>query len=159
MKNGQELKQLTFWSEGHLASLSASQDSEAAYAICEDSSCTPIWELWGIINRDGSYGRTSPEYYLAAEALTSLNSYPVWKNAGMGGRTGCLTLNTSESPKEGAGSSLSDILITGQTLPQKYYLSRKNMELLLRRAKKRRKKLPERLLQALENGALTAIQS
>ncbi|CEM60499.1 putative DNA (cytosine-5-)-methyltransferase [Treponema phagedenis] len=57
------------------------------------------------------------------------------ENSGMGGRTGCLTLNISERPKDAVESSLSDILIIGQTLPQKYYLSQKNLELLLKRAK------------------------
>ena len=149
MKNGQELKQLTLWSEEHLASLSVLPESEAESLTQEALSCMPIWELWGNINRDGSYGRTSPEYYLAAEALTSLNSYPVWKNAGMGGRTGCLTLNTSECHKDAVGSSLSDILVTGQTLPQRCFLSARACAGLLFRAKKIGKKLPARLEKAL----------
>ena len=58
------------------------------------------------------------------------------------------TLNTSESPKGGAGSSLSQIL--QDTVPSKYYLSKAACLGILRRAEKRGKELPTQLREALE---------
>jgi hypothetical protein len=57
-------------------------------------------------------------------------------------------LNTSEFPSDGAvSSSLADVLET--SAQQKYYLSQKACEGILRRASKRGKKLPEALEKAL----------
>ena len=148
MKNGTS-NNLTFWSGKHLASLSALQVSEAEQMTFEESSCIPIWALWENINRNGLYRRTFPEYYLAVKDLILRVSSVTWKNAGMGGLTGCLTLNTSEYPSAAVESSLSDILIIGQTLPQKYYLSRKACAGILRRAAKYKRKLPPLLEKAL----------
>ena len=72
-----------------------------------------------------------------------------WGNSGMGGPTECLTLDTLESPSVVVESSLSDILVTGD-VPQRYYLSATACRGILRRAKARGKKLPERLEKALE---------
>ena len=58
------------------------------------------------------------------------------------------TLNTSESPNGGAGSSLS--LILQDTVPSKYYLSRAACLGILRRAEGRGKELPPQLREALE---------
>ena len=59
--------------------------------------------------------------------------------------------NTGESPKDAAGSSLSQILEGGQL--QKYYLSAKACLGILRRAQKRGKELPPLLKRALERQA------
>ena len=71
-------------------------------------------------------------------------------------------LNTSECPKGAVGSSLSQILL--DTVPSKYYLSRKACLGILRRAKERGKPLPPQLEQALkfqagaaDDSALTAM--
>jgi len=53
-----------------------------------------------------------------------------------------------EYPSDGAASSLSDILETGE-LPQRYYLSGTACRGILRRAEKRGKELPEALKSAL----------
>ena len=58
------------------------------------------------------------------------------------------TLNTSESPNGGAGSSLSQIL--QDTVPSKYYLSKAACLGILRRAEQRGKALPPQLKEALE---------
>ena len=58
------------------------------------------------------------------------------------------TLNTSESPRGGAESSLSRILLP--TVPRKYYLSRRACLGILRRARQRGKTLPEKLERALK---------
>ena len=72
-----------------------------------------------------------------------------WKTSGTVSRTECLTLSTSEWPKDAAVCLLSDILETGD-LPQRFFLSATACRGLLRRGEKRGKKLPEWLQQALE---------
>jgi hypothetical protein len=70
----------------------------------------------------------------------------------MGSPTGFLTLNTSEWPSDAAVCSLSDTLETGD-VPQRFFLSAKACQGILRRAEKRGKKLPPLLRQALESVA------
>jgi hypothetical protein len=75
-----------------------------------------------------------------------------WGNSGMGSPTECLTLNTSAWPSDAAVCSLSDILETG-ALPQRFYLSPRACEGILRRAAKRGKELPLALHAALRSVA------
>lgn len=63
-------------------------------------------------------------------------------------RTELLTLNTGESPNVAVESTLSQILEVD--VPEKYYLSKKACEGILRRAERRGKKLPDVLKTALE---------
>ena len=63
-------------------------------------------------------------------------------------------LNNGESPSEDAASSLSQILLAG--VPEKYYLSPKACQGILRRASVRGKELPEVLRLALERQANAA---
>ena len=65
---------------------------------------------------------------------------------------GCLTLNTGEFPNEENASSLSQILQAG--VPDKYYLSPKACQGILRRASSRGKVLPAVLQKALERMAV-----
>ena len=73
-----------------------------------------------------------------------------WESSGAL-RTALLTRNTGESPSEDAASSLSQILQAG--VPDKYYLSPKACQGILRRASVRGKELPEILRLALERQA------
>jgi len=66
----------------------------------------------------------------------------------MGSPTEFLTLSTSEWPNDAAVCSLSDVLETG-VVPQRFYLSAKACQGILRRAAKRGKKLPQQLHDAL----------
>lgn len=66
-----------------------------------------------------------------------------------------LMLNTSECPNDAVVSSLSDVLETGP-IPQKYFLSPRACEGILRRAERRGKELPPRLLEALTQAAKAA---
>ena len=59
----------------------------------------------------------------------------------------CWTLNSGESPRDAAASSLSQIL-EAQPLP-KYYLSATACQGVLRRAERRGKELPPQLKEAL----------
>ena len=63
-------------------------------------------------------------------------------------RTEFLTLNTGESPSAAVESTLSSILEANA--PEKYYLSAKACEGILRRAERRGKELPPMLKTALE---------
>jgi hypothetical protein len=67
----------------------------------------------------------------------------------MGSLTECLTLSTSESHSGAEESLLSHILQGTADVQQKYYLSQKACEGILRRAERRGKQLPEALRQAL----------
>ena len=60
--------------------------------------------------------------------------------------------NISESPSAAAESTLSQILQA--TVPEKYYLSQKACQGILRRAALRGKELPEMLKAALEQQAI-----
>lgn len=97
MKNGTQ-ENLTFWSEAHLASLSVLPENEAEVLTSEALSCMPIWELWKHTAPAGLYGKTSPAFYPRTADMILYRSLQGWKNAGMGGRTGCLTLSISEYP-------------------------------------------------------------
>ena len=81
--------------------------------------------------------------------MTSAHSSKRWGNAGMGSRGEFWTANISEFPSDAAVSSLSDILETGE-LPQRYFLTRRACEGILRRADNRGRKLPDALRAALE---------
>ena len=63
------------------------------------------------------------------------------------------TLSIGESPNDAVESSLSQILQNQTDVPQKYYLSSKACQGILRRAAKRGKELPEVLRIALESQA------
>lgn len=74
---------------------------------------------------------------------------PEWLNCqDVKSRGECLTRNIGESPNEEKESSLSQIL--QEEVPEKYYLSAKACEGVLRRAEKRGKDLPPELKAALE---------
>ena len=65
---------------------------------------------------------------------------------------GYLTVNTGESHRDENASTLSQILMA--RVPEKYYLSPKACQGILRRASDRGKQLPEVLRKALERQAL-----
>jgi hypothetical protein len=73
-----------------------------------------------------------------------------WSSAGIASLGGCLMLNTSEFPKEGVESSLSDVLETKGDHLKKYSLSARAAQGILRRATRRGKTLPMQLQEALQ---------
>jgi hypothetical protein len=75
----------------------------------------------------------------------------------MGSPTEYLTLNISDWPKDASVCSLSDILETGD-VPQRFYLSAKACQGILRRAAKRGKELPQPLMFALVQVATPSTQ-
>ena len=135
-------------SEERPASLSQSQDFVKDLMTLEAISCSHLVQSLTNIAPDGWFGKTSPVSCRRIEEGILLPSSGRWKNSGMGSPTGFLTLNTSEWPKDAVVCSLSDILETGD-LPQRYFLSAKACQGILRRAEKRGKTLPPQLEAAL----------
>ena len=141
--------QLTLLSEEPLVRVSQSQD-------CEKDSMTPVATLPSVsfqwlssISQNSLSGKTFPEFCHPTEEGILVPSSQRWGTSGMGGPTECLTLNTLESPNDVVESSLSDILVEIQDVPERYLLSPKACEGILRRAESRGKKLPPVLKAAL----------
>ena len=146
------MDQLTCLSEERPASHSASQDSEAEWMM---TAATWHSNSLGLLNESGHSGwsgKTSPVSCHRTEGGTLEASSGRWLKSGMGSPTGFLTLNTSEWPKDADVFSLSDTLETG-AVPQRFFLSAKACQGILRRAEKRGKKLPPLLQQALHSVA------
>lgn len=95
----------------------------------------------------GFLSRTSLACYPVTRGATLPLSFQGWQNSGMGGPTGYLTLNTSESHSAAVECSLSDILEVD--VHPKYYLSPRACRGILRRAQRRDRELPPRLHRAL----------
>lgn len=114
--------------------------------------CSPILPLLHNISPSGWFGRTSPASCLATEDGILEPFSGRWASSGMGSPTECLTLNISEWPKDAGVCSLSDALETGN-VPQRFFLSAKACQGILRRAEKRGKKLPQQLHKALHSVA------
>ena len=150
---------LMFSSAEPPANPSASLDSDRAWMTLVATSPSSILPSLTSIGPTGSFGRMSPAFCPAAEDGTLVPSSGRWANSGMGSPTECWTLSTSEwtglsglSLKDDGVCSLSDILEDG-SVPQRYYLSAKACQGILRRAANRGKKLPEQLAAALRAAA------
>lgn len=104
----------------------------------------------------GSSGKTFPVSCLRTEDGTLAPSSGRWLPSGMGSPGECWTLSSTECPSVVVESSLSAILETGD-VPQRFYLSARACEGILRRAEKRGKTLPERLASALATVAATSM--
>ena len=141
-----------FSSEELPAKASVSPDSERDWMTRVATSCSPILPLLNDIGPSGWYGRTSPASYPVKEDEILPHYFEGWMNSGMGGRTECLTLSTSEWPNDAVVCSLSDILEAG-SVPQRFFLSDTACRGILRRADKRGKELPEALRLALQQAA------
>jgi hypothetical protein len=148
------MEKLTSSSAEHPASPSASQDCEAAWKTTVVTLRSSFADLLKESNLAGLSGKMSPVSCHRTEDGTLVPSSGRWKTSGMVSRTECLTLSTSEWPKDAVVCSLSDTLETG-VLPQRFSLSATACQGILRRADRRGKKLPERLQQALEAVAAT----
>lgn len=136
---------------GSPARHSASPDSGRLWTILAASSCSSISELAQKLIRNGSYGRTCPEFCrLNTDGLSSRSLRP-WPNSGlMGGVHGeCWTLSSSVWPSGASVCSLSSTLETGG-VPRRYFLSARACAGIIRRAERRGKALPRELREALE---------
>ena len=142
------MTQLTFLSEEPHANRSASQDCGRDWMIRVATSCSPSLQLLHDIGPDGWFGRTSPASCHLTEGGILEPSSRRWGKSGMGSPTEFWTLNTSEWPSDAAVCSLSDVLEIGD-VPQRFFLSAKACQGILRRAERRGKKLPELLDRSL----------
>ncbi len=134
-----------------------SEPESTAHAEASPSTSYDWLKACGLV---GSSGKTSP---VSCHRTTEGRLEPSsggWKNSGMGGPTGSWTLSTSEwtdtlvpFPSDGGVSSLSDVLEEIGSVPDRYFLSRRACEGILRRAEKRGKKLPALLESALRASA------
>ena len=75
------------------------------------------------------YLKMYPDCYRITKARRLTPSYIRFMNWGIMWNGKCLTARISESPSQGSGCILSDILM--EDVPEKYYLSQKQMEQLL----------------------------
>jgi hypothetical protein len=127
--------------------------------------CSHFSQLLSISNPSGSFGKMSLESCRPTEEKILVPSSEGWGNWGMGSPTEFLTLNGAEHTgiqepcrSEEGVCSLSDVLeIT--SVPQRFYLSKKACNGILRRAKRRGKELPPMLLAALEAVAMAESQA
>jgi len=154
------MEQLIFsWGE-HPASPLALQDSVKDLKIQEETSCLPILQSLNIYGLDTLSGKMFQGSCHLTEEKILVPSLGAWGNWGMGGLTESWTLNGAEHTGiqepcrsvEGV-SSLSDVLEISQ-VPQRFYLSAKACQGILRRAERRGKKLPQMLRKALEAVAM-----
>jgi hypothetical protein len=144
-------EQLTLWSGDLLANLSASQDTEKDLMTTEASSCSTTLELLQQHAPNGSSGKMSRASYpmMVGEPLEPSSGR--WLTSGIVYAGECWTANTLVSPKDVKESSLSDVLQNMESVHPKYCLSKRSAEGILRRARERNKKIPEKLKAALES--------
>ena len=98
----------------------------------------------------GFSSRTSLACYPATEGEILPSSFQGWRSSGMGGPTGFWTANTSEFHRDADVCSLSDVLETPGPHLERYTLSARACQGILRRAEKRGRQLPPSLHRALQ---------
>ena len=104
----------------------------------------------------GSFGRTSRTSSMSTQDAISSRSCAGLKTAGIRSHGESLTLNISESPKDVVECSLSDIIDTGDTQPQRYLSPEQTRKMLARLEKyKQENCLTDALRMSLSVGAET----
>lgn len=126
-----------------------SQLPEDARALLETDRdfTSSLRELLSNLARDGLLLKMSPVFYPRTEDATSRPSFEGWGSSGIAFPGGYLILNSSESPRDGSESSLSEVLETDP--PRRYFLSPRACRGILRRAAKKGKAIPPDLERAL----------
>ena len=141
-----------FSSEEPPASPSQSQGFDKEWLTLGEISPLSILQSLNNTAPVGWYGKTSPVSCRRMEDGTLVPLSEAWSNSGIARAGECLTLSTTEWPKDAVVCSLSQVLETGE-IPRKYFLSRLACSGILRRAEKRNKELPPMLRKALEETA------
>ena len=142
-------EQSTYLSGELLAKALASLASEEEQTIQEVDLSTSFVNWCGIESQDGLSGKMSPVSCPATEDGILVPSLGRWGNWGMSGPTESWTLNGSEWPKDASVCLLSRILEM-KDVPNRFFLNERACAGILRRAEKRKKKLPGQLQSALE---------
>jgi hypothetical protein len=110
-----------------------------------------LQDLWMKRKQNTSSSKTSLVCYPVTTAQILESSSGRWPTSGILSDGGCLMLNTSEYPSAGSvSSSLADVVQT-QPVQQKYYLTVKAAEGVLRRSNRNGKLLPDQLQKAFED--------
>ena len=146
------MDQSTFLWEEPPASPLALQDSERDWTTTVVTWHSSLLSLLNASGHSGWFGKTSPASCRRTEDGTLEASSGRWLNSGMGSHTEFVTLNIGEWPSDADVCLLSDTLETGDHL-QRFSLSEKACQGILRRAERRGKTLPEALQIALEDVA------
>lgn len=119
--------QLTFLSPEHRARPSASPEEGRDWMIRVATSPSQVLQLLTDIGPAGSSGRMSPGLCRRTEDGRLVPSSEGWLSSGLGSPIAFLTLATSDHPSGVDGFSLSDILEETGDVPQRYYLSERQL--------------------------------
>jgi len=146
----QHLLPLTSSAVASPARTSALRDAvRALMAHARDSGTSSVASLASSFPH-GCSSRTSLAFVPLGEDGTLPSSFAGWRNSGTWGPGGAWTLSTSVWPSDGSESSCSLAEILEPDVPQKYWLSPKACQGILRRAERRGKTLPAALAAALQ---------
>ena len=141
--------QLTFSLEEHPVKHSALQDCVKDLKTQGEISPSSSLQWLNTLSPNGLSGKMSPVFCPAQEDGILVPSSGRWQASAMGSLGGVWMLNTSESHKDEEESFLLDILQEIQDVPEKYYLSQRACQGIIKRAERRGKALPMHLSQAL----------
>lgn len=120
----------------HLASPSVSKGFAQGSRMIVEFLLSTSSEWFTSLLRDSWFGKTSPVSCRQKEDGTLEPCSGGWKNSGMGGPIGRLTLDFSEAPTNVAESSLLDVLEDDSTLPPGLFLSLSTQSKILGRLAK-----------------------
>ena len=141
------------------ARISASPASGGDSPVPDPDWPTASSPLWSDTDLPPSSSRTYLAFSPVMPVGTLGRSSVLWGNSGTGGPTGFSTLNTSECPSVGGACSSSPSTLASileESVPQRYFLSARAAEGILRRATKRGRELPPALETALRALASTS---
>ena len=145
------LKQSTLFAEDFLAKTLVLPENELASMVSDLHSGLSLKESLMKCDPNGSLLKTCQAFSVQKMEQILQSSSNRWMNAGMVWHGEYLTAKISESPRDADECLLWQVLET--CVADKYYLSAKACQGILRRAEKRGKKLPEILERALREQA------
>ncbi len=149
------MDQLTFSLGARLVKISQLPESEKDWTARVVTWPLSFWRLLADCAPDGSFSRTYRDCSQAMAAETSQDSCEPFLNTGIVVAGESWMHSTMASRSDAVESFLSAILETTGDLPQRFFLSAKACAGILRRAKRRGRKLPERLRLVLQQVATT----
>jgi hypothetical protein len=149
---------LTLFAADSPAKTSLLQESELAYLVNEVDFSMTLCVSQRIPKQKLSSWRMCRDFLPVIKAATLEQSSLHWPTQGIATSSGvCLIRNSLEYPNGAEESLLSQVL--EQNPSEKYFLSAKAAQGILRRANKRGKQLPAPLQQALESTASLALDN
>ena len=134
------LKQSTSFAEDSPAKTSRLPESVQVLMEVEVACGLSLRELLESYFPDGLSSKMFPDCSLQSKEKISKLSSNRWMNSGMVFRGECLTLKTSESPKDAKESLLSEVLET--FVPRKYYLTPRACQGIIKRVERTGKTIP-----------------